>query len=509
MSKVIIAEDESQIGDFIYGCVDWKALGISEIYRCTNGEDALLYLEKGDTDIVLTDINMPKTDGLELLKRARILYRNVKFVIISGYDDFHLVKEAFKLGATDYVLKSELQAPELKKIVENMLKTPENEEPSDMRNTYLLKEQSLKEFIWSMKPLKTDGGLKFRIQPDKLCAAAFRAVNFEEILNENWKGDRELLKYGLSNIINELLDNFGFGEFVFGSGDETVFLFSLSDGRTKADIKEAVSIIAKQLAQYFGFKFRIGICAKENETARNLYVCADDAARYSFVTGEGVNDYEEIAEQKDAKFPSVSGLLKNFEKYVLNFNFSPILENFGKYTFDTAPFSHFGELLGLYEGYFKVLSAVILQHRWISNMTLSHEEIIKSGTLFELNRHLKETLLNLKNAFSNDNSQIGKVKKYVDENYHKNITADNIAMQFYIDSRKLSREFAKTYGMSLAKYITDIRMKRAMQLITTSDFLLYEIAEMVGYMNYESFSRTFYSYWGQWPKNVKSQGGGK
>ncbi len=63
--------------------------------------------------------------------------------------------------------------------------------------------------------------------------------------------------------------------------------------------------------------------------------------------------------------------------------------------------------------------------------------------------------------------------------------------------------------MSLAKYITDIRMKRAMQLITTSDFLLYEIAEMVGYMNYESFSRTFYSYRGQWPKNVKSQGGGK
>ena len=41
---MIIAEDESQIGDFIYGCVDWKTLGISEIYRCTNGEDALLYV---------------------------------------------------------------------------------------------------------------------------------------------------------------------------------------------------------------------------------------------------------------------------------------------------------------------------------------------------------------------------------------------------------------------------------------------------------------------------------
>lgn len=126
---MIIAEDESQIGDFIYGCVDWKALGISEIYRCTNGEDALLYLEKGDTDIVLTDINMPKTDGLELLKRARILYRNVKFVIISGYDDFHLVKEAFKLGATDYVLKSELQAPELKKSWKICLKLPKTKNP--------------------------------------------------------------------------------------------------------------------------------------------------------------------------------------------------------------------------------------------------------------------------------------------------------------------------------------------------------------------------------------------
>ena len=58
--------------------------------------------------------------------------------------------------------------------------------------------------------------------------------------------------------------------------------------------------------------------------------------------------------------------------------------------------------------------------------------------------------------------------------------------------------------MTLSKYITDIRMKRAMQLIKTSDFMLREVAEMVGYANYESFSRAFYNYWEQWPKEVKA-----
>ena len=119
MSKMIIAEDENLIIDYLYRCIDTEALGITEIFKCSNGEVALNLIKNNDIDIVLTDINMPKMDGLELIKRAKLLYSDVKFIIISGYDDFHLVKEAFKLGVCDYILKSELVVDELTKIINN------------------------------------------------------------------------------------------------------------------------------------------------------------------------------------------------------------------------------------------------------------------------------------------------------------------------------------------------------------------------------------------------------
>lgn len=97
---------------------------------------------------------------------------------------------------------------------------------------------------------------------------------------------------------------------------------------------------------------------------------------------------------------------------------------------------------------------------------------------------------------------IFKIQKYVKKNFSKNITLESIASEFDIDYKKLSRRFLKQTGISLKKYIIEVRMQEAMHLITQTDYFLHEIANMVGYSNYESFSRSFYNYFGKWPKAV-------
>ena len=81
-------------------CRDFCVAGIAE-----NGREALERIEDLQPDIVITDIKMPVMDGIELISRLKMEYPNIYSVAISGYQDFQYVKEAFKLGATDYLLK--------------------------------------------------------------------------------------------------------------------------------------------------------------------------------------------------------------------------------------------------------------------------------------------------------------------------------------------------------------------------------------------------------------------
>ena len=98
MYKVLIAEDESKFSDFLKNSIDWNDIDAEVTSVCTNGEDALKSILEQKPDVALIDMKMPRMDGLELIKRTREKYPEVKFVVISGYNDFKTVKEAFKLG---------------------------------------------------------------------------------------------------------------------------------------------------------------------------------------------------------------------------------------------------------------------------------------------------------------------------------------------------------------------------------------------------------------------------
>jgi len=85
--------------------------------EASNGVEALAVLAaRPEIDIVLLDLSMPVMDGLEVLRRlqAEPLARPTAVIVLSAHDDYHLVRDAFKLGATDYLLKRELDADTLR-----------------------------------------------------------------------------------------------------------------------------------------------------------------------------------------------------------------------------------------------------------------------------------------------------------------------------------------------------------------------------------------------------------
>ncbi|MEC2056805.1 response regulator [Peribacillus psychrosaccharolyticus] len=105
MIKLVIADDERLIREGIRYGIDWNMLGIEIVGEAATGREALEMIEKHQPHLLFTDIRMPGLNGLELIKQANQAKKNIKTVILSGYNDFSYAQDAIKLGVKDFLLK--------------------------------------------------------------------------------------------------------------------------------------------------------------------------------------------------------------------------------------------------------------------------------------------------------------------------------------------------------------------------------------------------------------------
>jgi len=105
MIRLLLADDEDYTREGLIEEIDWKKLGIDEIMQAKNGQEALRIAKWYDPDIVLTDIKMPKMDGIEFTKELVSGNADIKLIFMSGFMEVEYLKSAIKLSAIDYIEK--------------------------------------------------------------------------------------------------------------------------------------------------------------------------------------------------------------------------------------------------------------------------------------------------------------------------------------------------------------------------------------------------------------------
>lgn len=75
------------------------------IGQANNGKDALRIINERSPDLVLIDIKMPVMDGIEVIRQAKESGQTCRFIVLSCFEEYSLVREALRLGADDYLLK--------------------------------------------------------------------------------------------------------------------------------------------------------------------------------------------------------------------------------------------------------------------------------------------------------------------------------------------------------------------------------------------------------------------
>lgn len=120
MYKILIVDDDQNYRYAVREIIDWKSLNFRIVDEAINGSQAMRKLEECHPNLVITDMNMPLMDGVELIKAAHKKYPEILFVALSAYDDFDFVRESLREGAVDYILKYEMKEDEIRKIIEKV-----------------------------------------------------------------------------------------------------------------------------------------------------------------------------------------------------------------------------------------------------------------------------------------------------------------------------------------------------------------------------------------------------
>ncbi len=120
MPKILIVEDERLLNEAYDIVLSREGYNVECVF---NGEEALDIFPKFKPNLVLLDLRMPKVDGVEFLKRLKPAenYPKTKILVFSNYDDQREIDEAFRYGATRYILKAWSSPTELIKVVRETL----------------------------------------------------------------------------------------------------------------------------------------------------------------------------------------------------------------------------------------------------------------------------------------------------------------------------------------------------------------------------------------------------
>ena len=105
MYKVLLVDDERIIREGIAKIIDWESCGFSLIGAARNGVEAFEIICQERPEVVITDLKMPVLSGLKLIAKVKPELPETVFIVLSGYGEFELAREAMRYGVRHYLLK--------------------------------------------------------------------------------------------------------------------------------------------------------------------------------------------------------------------------------------------------------------------------------------------------------------------------------------------------------------------------------------------------------------------
>ena len=506
--NILIVDDEKYEGILMEKSVAWESEGFHIMGNVQCAEDALALMEKQTPDIVYTDINMPRIDGLELSRRIRETYPAVHIVIVTGYREFEYAREAIHIGVEEFLLKP-IQSDELLaaavKLREQILKERE-QQSKDVEIYPVLCQELLRRivtgYIKSEEAEEKLSEYQIRLWKNKGVRGALLIMDLE---------DHDIL-LKLLEIMNEAL------------GEKNYGYFSLEKNKIFFVVEETPEI-KKLLGNAFEQITELGKDGTVATSVSCYYEEIDDSPKILSECEEALVDTMRD-ERKTLIFYEdyIEYMQQISHSYPVNFDSYRIAVKSGDQEAAVGFIDHYLEQY-IFNGPLMISQlrnlGVLLFHNTMSvlkesNKHLDNEEQVKileniSGinTLQEFCRTLYALIEGTIQTISRNaggNTVAQKAQEYIEQNLDREkLSLNLIASDLFVNASYLSRIFKQSVGESITKYIMRKRVEKSMELFDTTDLKVYEVAAAVGMPDAHYFGTSFKKYTGKTVNEYKSK----
>ncbi len=518
--RILVVDDEPFIRDMIVSFLKEDSAENMVVGEAINGENAYNFLSSHEVDLVITDIKMPVMDGLDLIRKVRVINPRIGFIVLSAYDEFHLVKQAFQIGARDYLLKSEITSEELLDVIDRVSrqmqveneKTENRDQKVSILGRLLSKNHVFSKEEYSILGLIGDD----RFSSFQILVLRLMGENrLKRLDNIPINAGLQLL-YDLQTHI-EAISNCNILSAV-GTDNDMVVLIRYpreASPESRESLPEKIFGEAADYVQSCSGELVGGVSSPSSDPERLcvLYEEAVQAMDYFFVRGRGkLLAYCRVVKEAEKNEPpiDVQERLCKLRKLIQRRNGQQLMEGSASFTVNLfhPSLSDIAAVRVLFQNYHSILQDAMDEEipevsEKVRPQLAEFTVVGKEGTLQENNCWIKKTLKTLGTVFNSKSPIVRKTIEYVRANYAKEIKLSEIARQFGVTESYISRAFSKEMHFSFVHYLSKVRVESALELLKTTNLKIYEIAERIGYSNTEHFSRTFKKIIGQSPKEYR------
>ena len=512
--SVLLVDDEEDVIQIIMKKMDWESMGFQIAGYAHNGVEALEMAEELQPDVVMTDIKMPYMDGLTLSRKLKELYRTVKIIIFSGFDEFEYAKEAIQIEVEEYILKP-IDAGNLKEVF-GRIREKIDREMDEKRNIDKLREYYMESLPILQENFYTsliDG----RIPEDEIerylddyqisLTGPYYVVSILHISATDISQNMNTFLLGVSvkKLVEEHMEDEWKSRILMYLGDIVVITQLERQDQINAftDFMDQLCRLAKHVCEA-AVTAGIGYVCNNLPDIRQSWQGARSAVSYRVLYGNtrAINIAEiDPMENADERWEEQE--IQKILKKIRMGSREELEEEIGQCI---HRFVEDGTTMQKYQIFIMGLITEIF--RFCTNNQLDITEFYgEKGEVFErcmqmespeeleqwllkIGEKLQETVQQERQASTK--SFVSKAMEYVQEHYRdRNITIESVCRELGVSAAYFSTVFKKETGKTFISFLTDYRMEKAVELLMTTNDKTYIIAEKVGYADPNYFSYAF------------------
>lgn len=525
MYRVILADDEESIRNRLLAMMD-KLKDDFQVVGCfENGFDAV---ESGiplEPDVIITDIRMPYISGMELIKQTKSELPLVQSLIVSGYDSFDYAKEAIDLGVIGYITKpiifEEFKAAmdKVKQALDSQLTIDKNIKHLEEKAQTTLKILQSEDLNKLVTIKEVPENLRKKLLEDEI------ALEGKYQMFIIMDSDSDELPYDEQDLFHLYLEKYFQDEFCkefkfytfFRDNHFTVLVETDNQPNIERLVNKLNEILAK-VKRTTGISVSCGLSDIMSKPInyRKIYRHAKRSLEYRTVMGHNLVLYFPDLEKEDGQSSKVGKIDDNEYRnltYLISYGKKQDVYEKIENIIDTISSPSYKD------NYYFILTNIMDS---ILKACLSLPEFYQK---FDSQSEITKVLYSLKSKEStveffnrmvecivdiNDNKRLSglessfeRIKKYLEVNYtNPNLSIEDVAKELAYSISYISAILKKN-GTSFTKMTTDLRMRKAVELLGNSENRIISIAKAVGYSDPYYFSHCFKKYSGLSPDDYR------